>query len=184
MDKLHFFLDNEAAAQPPPTVSSPPLLVTNNGTRLRIRPHRIPPESNPPPQQPVDVIVKTRTISASPHSQSPISPIASPDGYPPPPNDNSSDGMRASSTASGTALTTRPSELQRQTKPKRLKAHTVTTKSYSIPMVPRDKLGKPVLPLTVGIMTVVNLGEICMREHFHTERYIFPVGYEVTRLAI
>ena len=22
---------------------------------------------------------------------------------------------------------------------------------------------------------------MCMREHFHTERYIFPVGYEVTR---
>ena len=30
-------------------------------------------------------------------------------------------------------------------------------------------------------MTVINLGEVCMREHFHTERYIFPVGYEVTR---
>lgn len=37
------------------------------------------------------------------------------------------------------------------------------------------------LPLTVGIMTVNQLGEVCMREHFHTERYIFPVGYEVTR---
>ena len=68
-------------------------------------------------------------------------------------------------------------------KPKRLKAHTVTSRSYSIPMVPRDKKGKPLLPLNVGIMTVINLGEICMREHFHTERYIFPVGYEVTRLV-
>jgi hypothetical protein len=66
-------------------------------------------------------------------------------------------------------------------KPKRLKAHTVTSKSHSIPMVPRDKAGKPLLPLSVGIMTVLNLGEVCMREHFHTERYIFPVGYEVTR---
>jgi len=35
--------------------------------------------------------------------------------------------------------------------------------------------------LNVGIMTVISLGEVCMREHFHTERYIFPVGYEVTR---
>ena len=69
----------------------------------------------------------------------------------------------------------------RTVKPKRLKAHTVTTKSFSIPMVPRDKGGKPMLPLNVGIMTVINLGEVCMREHFHTERYIFPVGYEVTR---
>jgi len=66
-------------------------------------------------------------------------------------------------------------------KPKRLKTHTVTTRSFSIPMVPRDKKGKPMLPLNVGIMTVINLGEVCMREPFHTERYIFPVGYEVTR---
>lgn len=74
-----------------------------------------------------------------------------------------------------------PSDSQRQTKPKRLKAHTVTSKQFSIPMVPRDKNGKPMLPLNVGIMTVINLGTVCMREHFHTERYIFPVGYEVTR---
>ncbi|EMD39574.1 hypothetical protein CERSUDRAFT_80961 [Gelatoporia subvermispora B] len=79
------------------------------------------------------------------------------------------------------AAAQRPSEIQRHAKPKRLKAHTVTTKSYSIPTVPRDKKGRPVLPLTVGIMTVLNLGEVCTREHFHTERYIFPVGYEVTR---
>ena len=74
-----------------------------------------------------------------------------------------------------------PAEPPRTVKSKRLKAHTVTTKSFSIPMVPRDKGGKPMLPLNVGIMTVINLGEVCMREHFHTERYIFPVGYEVTR---
>ncbi|EEB91383.1 hypothetical protein MPER_10262, partial [Moniliophthora perniciosa FA553] len=71
---------------------------------------------------------------------------------------------------------------QPQPRPKRLKAHTVTTKTYNIPLVPRDtSTGKPLLPLNVGIMTVINLGEICPREHFHTERYIFPVGYEVTR---
>ncbi|KAJ3568254.1 hypothetical protein NP233_g5840 [Leucocoprinus birnbaumii] len=69
---------------------------------------------------------------------------------------------------------------QRQ-KPKRLKAHTVTSGNHNIPIVPRDKKGKPMLPLNVGIMTVIRLGEVCTREHFHTERYIFPVGYEVTR---
>lgn len=71
-------------------------------------------------------------------------------------------------------------EPQRQ-KPKRLKAHTVTSGNHNIPIVPRDKKGKPMLPLNVGIMTVIALGEVCTREHFHTERYIFPVGYEVTR---
>ena len=57
----------------------------------------------------------------------------------------------------------------------------MVTKSYSIPNVPRDSIGRPLLPLNVGIMMVVSLGEVCMREHFHTERYIFPVGYEVKR---
>ncbi|TCD70156.1 hypothetical protein EIP91_004626 [Steccherinum ochraceum] len=83
--------------------------------------------------------------------------------------------------SSGTGGPGRPSEMQRHTKPKRLKAHTVTTKSFSIPVVPRGKDGLPMLPLNVGIMTVLNLGTIGMREHFHTERYIFPIGYEVTR---
>lgn len=72
-------------------------------------------------------------------------------------------------------------EPPRTGKSKRLKAHSVTTRNFNIPMVPRDKGGKPMLPLNVGIMTVINLGEVCMREQFHTERYIFPVGYEVTR---
>ncbi|KAL0579883.1 hypothetical protein V5O48_002130 [Marasmius crinis-equi] len=70
---------------------------------------------------------------------------------------------------------------QGQGRPKRLKSHSVTTKNFNIPLVPRDVQGKPMLPLNVGIMTVISLGEVCMREHFHTERYIFPVGYEVTR---
>jgi hypothetical protein len=69
-------------------------------------------------------------------------------------------------------------------KPKRLKAHTVRSKNHNIPTIPRDKKGHPMLPLTVGIMTVISLGEVCVREHFHTERYIFPVGYEVTRLKL
>lgn len=72
----------------------------------------------------------------------------------------------------------------RQAKPKRLKAHTVTSKSHSIPTIPRDKQGRPLLPLNVGIMQVHNLGTVCMREHFHTERYIFPVGYEVSRCVL
>jgi hypothetical protein len=72
-------------------------------------------------------------------------------------------------------------EPPRTVKSKRLKAHSVTTRNFNIPMVPRDKGGKPMLPLNVGIMTVINLGDVCTREQFHTERYIFPVGYEVTR---
>lgn len=87
-----------------------------------------------------------------------------------------------SAMVSNTRGAPRPSDAQRFTKPKRLKAHTVTSKSFSIPTVPRDPAtGRPKLPLNVGIMTVLSLGEICTREHFHTERYIFPIGYSVTR---
>ena len=89
--------------------------------------------------------------------------------------------VSSGSTTSRAVPPPRAPENQRLAKPKRLKAHTVLSKSHSIPVVPRDKKGKPLLPLNVGIMTVINLGEVCKREHFHTERYIFPVGYEVTR---
>ncbi|KAJ4482411.1 F/Y rich C-terminus-domain-containing protein [Lentinula aciculospora] len=64
---------------------------------------------------------------------------------------------------------------------RRLKSHVIVSKSYSIPTIPRDKHGQPMLPLNVGIMTVVRLGTVCTRDHFHSERYIFPVGYTVTR---
>ena len=91
--------------------------------------------------------------------------------------------MNNKSTTSRAVAPSRAPENQRLAKPKRLKAHTVLSKSHSIPVVPRDKKGNPLLPLNVGIMTVINLGEVCKREHFHTERYIFPVGYEVTRFV-
>ncbi|KAH7925568.1 hypothetical protein BV22DRAFT_1010857 [Leucogyrophana mollusca] len=167
--------------------NAPPVLVTNKGTRVRIKPPVPPPLSSEPGP------------SAHPaNSQSSLSPILSPqddhydpvhhsangshhrpDNSPPQPGPSPSLAPQMSPTAS--TSTSRPSDVQRHAKPKRLKAHTVTSKNYSIPTVPRDKKGNPLLPLNVGIMTVVNLGEVCMREHFHTERYIFPVGYEVTR---
>lgn len=183
MKDRDFIIDSEASQQAPapPPVSSPPLVVTNNGTRLRIKPQRMTAETNQSPQQHLEAIaIKTQTKSLSPHSQSPISPITSPDAVPPP--EKGGKLPSAGRATASNAINARPSELQRQTKPKRLKAHTVVSKSHSIPMVPRDKTtGRPLLPLNVGITTVVNLGEICLREHFHTERYIFPVGYEVTR---
>lgn len=91
--------------------------------------------------------------------------------------------MNSNSTAPMAAAPSRAPVNQRLVKPMRLKAHTILSKSHSIPIVPRDRKGKPLLPLNVGIMTVINLGEVCKREYFHTERFIFPVGYEVTRCA-
>lgn len=170
-----------------------PVLVSNKGTRLRIK----------PPVRP-DPVSSSNAV----HSQSSLSPMLSPhDEHPthydpvrfsangggqhplmmpvagntPPLVGQSPSLPPQMAVPSAPSPSSRATEIQRHAKPKRLKAHTVTTKSYSIPTVPRDKQGRPLLPLTVGIMTVNQLGEVCMREHFHTERYIFPVGYEVTR---
>ncbi|KAG9308865.1 hypothetical protein JVU11DRAFT_11324 [Chiua virens] len=167
---------------------TPPLLVSNKGARLRLKPPVKPSTDSDPGS------------SVNHRPPSPLSPVITPPGEhpyqsglyppngvppsisaPPPANSPSLPGQSPMMTASPATSTSRPSEIQRHAKPKRLKAHTVTSKSYSIPTVPRDKKNRPLLPLIVGIMTVVNLGEVCMREHFHTERYIFPVGYEVTR---
>jgi len=168
--------------------STPPLLVSNKGARLRLKPPVKPPTEPdasslanhrpPSPLSPVMTPPEDHPYQSGPYPVNGAPPSVS---VPPPANSPPLHGQSPLLTASPATSASRPSDIQRHAKPKRLKAHTVTSKSFSIPTVPRDKKGRPLLPLTVGIMTVVNLGEVCMREHFHTERYIFPVGYEVTR---
>ena len=184
-------------------------LVTSSGKRIRIKPPSATPAEPAPPAPPstgqamhrIPQFINNAGVPPATHKLSPGSPM-SPLGSDPEhynANDgNSSTALRngnsnntvdtpnqmgpGSPTSVGLSAASIPSTtVQRHTKPKRLKAHTVTSKSYSIPMVPRDKNGRPILPLNVGIMTVNCLGEVCMREHFHTERYIFPVGYSVNR---
>lgn len=42
--------------------------------------------------------------------------------------------------------------------------------------------GYPTLPLALGVLTVVSLGTVVWdREGFHTEKYIWPVGYKTRR---
>lgn len=164
-------------------MTAPPLLVLNKGTKLRLKPPVKPAESDAArPPSPLSPILSpgeehSTTYNAGPYNNGNGGPHPSSLGSSNLPPGQS--GALVSSTSPATSV--QPSEIQRHAKPKRLKAHTVTSKSFSIPTVPRDTKGKPLLPLTVGIMTVISLGEVCMREHFHTERYIFPVGYEVTR---
>jgi hypothetical protein len=48
-----------------------------------------------------------------------------------------------------------------------------------------DSDGRPVLPLTVGVVTVESLGEVVYdRPAYHNRRYILPVGYHSTRLYL
>ncbi|KAJ1648240.1 hypothetical protein IWQ61_010013 [Dispira simplex] len=49
--------------------------------------------------------------------------------------------------------------------------------------VPKDEEGSYKLPVSVGSVEVLNLGKVVYdRDAFHTERYIWPVGYKVKRV--
>jgi F/Y-rich N-terminus len=182
-------------------------LVTSSGKRIRIKPPAAAPSEPAAPPPPghgmhrIPQFINNAGVPPATHQLSPgspMSPLGSDAEHYTVPDGASSLNLRNGNSngaldtpnhiGSGSPTSVGPSAasipqatVQRHTKPKRLKAHTVTSKSYSIPMVPRDKNGRPILPLNVGIMTVNCLGEVCMREHFHTERYIFPVGYSVNR---
>lgn len=198
--------NNSAGSPATAPGTSPQTLVAPSGKRIRIKPPTAAPsEPAPPPPRPagqsmhrIPQFINNAGVPPTTHQLSPGSPMSplGSDAEPYAVADGESTPLRngngaldpqnhmgpGSPTSLGpSAASIPPTTVQRHTKPKRLKAHTVTSKSYSIPMVPRDKNGRPVLPLNVGIMTVNCLGEVCMREHFHTERYIFPVGYSVNR---
>ncbi|KAJ3086800.1 hypothetical protein HK102_012433 [Quaeritorhiza haematococci] len=65
---------------------------------------------------------------------------------------------------------------------KKIKRGPVVTKLRRVQSVPTDELGRPVLPLQIGILTVHNLGTVVYdRDTYHNERYIYPVGYMISR---
>ncbi|CAB4015727.1 Transforming growth factor beta regulator 1, partial [Paramuricea clavata] len=61
-------------------------------------------------------------------------------------------------------------------KPKRKKPGTAIKRK--VQPIPVDAKGKPVFPIVLGGLTVHSLGDIvCDRPGFHSERYIWPVGF-------
>lgn len=40
---------------------------------------------------------------------------------------------------------------------------------------------KPILPVQIGIVTLISLGQICTLPSYHTERYIYPIGFCTSR---
>lgn len=55
----------------------------------------------------------------------------------------------------------------------------VPRKAQSVPM---DETGRPILPVTCGIVTVHDLGQVISdRQPFHNKRYIWPVGFKSSR---
>ncbi|KAI9593092.1 F/Y-rich N-terminus-domain-containing protein [Syncephalis fuscata] len=58
----------------------------------------------------------------------------------------------------------------------------IITHTRKVQPIPRDENGRAILPVQVGILTIISLGKVEYdREAFHNERYIWPVGYTVQR---
>uniref|UniRef100_A0A6B2L1L2 FYR N-terminal domain-containing protein n=1 Tax=Arcella intermedia TaxID=1963864 RepID=A0A6B2L1L2_9EUKA len=45
----------------------------------------------------------------------------------------------------------------------------------------RDPTGKVIFPIELGVLTIDSLGTISLKKSFHTEKYIWPVGYRSRR---
>ncbi|KAI8384397.1 F/Y-rich N-terminus-domain-containing protein, partial [Radiomyces spectabilis] len=66
--------------------------------------------------------------------------------------------------------------------PKRSKITKIAVKTRRVQPIERDAEGNAKLPQQIGVLTVLDLGKIVSdRDTFHNERYIFPVGYTVSR---
>ncbi|KAF8967001.1 hypothetical protein BGZ46_000260 [Entomortierella lignicola] len=58
----------------------------------------------------------------------------------------------------------------------------LSNKVRKVQAIERDEAGNVKLPVTVGIITIMSLGHVVYdREAFHNERYIWPVGYKMSR---
>ncbi|KAF9902063.1 hypothetical protein EC991_005375 [Linnemannia zychae] len=71
-------------------------------------------------------------------------------------------------------------------KPKRVhqtnKQRPGLAKARKVQIVEKDADGNVKLPVTVGIITILSIGHVVYdREAFHNDRYIWPVGYKMSR---
>lgn len=72
-------------------------------------------------------------------------------------------------------------------KPKRIhqtnKQRPGLAKARKVQALEKDEAGNIKFPVTVGIITIWNIGYVVYdREAFHNDRYIWPVGYKMSRL--
>ncbi|KAF9187179.1 hypothetical protein BGZ51_001503 [Haplosporangium sp. Z 767] len=71
-------------------------------------------------------------------------------------------------------------------KPKRVhqtnKQRPGLAKARKVQALERDETGNIKLPVTIGIITLLDIGHVVFdREAFHNDRYIWPVGYKMSR---
>lgn len=44
-----------------------------------------------------------------------------------------------------------------------------------------DESGSPILPVDIGVFKLLSLGTVCTKLGYHSEKYIYPVGYSASR---
>jgi hypothetical protein len=80
----------------------------------------------------------------------------------------------------GTSTPAPTSTKKSASKPKRVKRKELPVRR--VQQVPLDDHGNIILPVQIGILTVYSLGRIeHERDNFHNDRYIWPVGYQISR---
>lgn len=112
--------------------------------------------------------------STSTKSSSNKAPVIDKDGYVVPSNPKSKSGHLETSKSGGSSQVADPNLPRRSRRD--------LTVARRVQPVPKDDDGNYILPVNIGILTVVNLGTIEYKNpKFHNDRYIWPVGYTVKR---
>ena len=44
-----------------------------------------------------------------------------------------------------------------------------------------DESGLPILPADIGVFKLLSLGTVCIKFGYHSEKYIYPIGYSASR---
>ena len=69
-----------------------------------------------------------------------------------------------------------------QSEPEKKKRKRNVDKVKKYQEIPRDEQGNLILPCSLGVVTLEALGTVVFdRPAYHTERYIYPVGYTASR---
>jgi hypothetical protein len=56
-----------------------------------------------------------------------------------------------------------------------------TPKTRRVQQVPRDQQNNPILPFHIGVLTLHSLGTISFKPGFHTDKYVYPIGFCCSR---
>lgn len=95
------------------------------------------------------------------------------------PSSSFSSSSASATTSSSSSTATTATGAQSSSSP----SSSSSTKKRKVQAVPLDEQGNAILPFTVSGITVHNLGKIVYdREAYHSDKSIWPVGYESTRL--